>query len=167
MHKKNTCYQQGFTWVELAVVLVVITALLIFIYGPSSGAFDSQQTSETKKVAAAFETAINDVRLQWSAEGGRKQKVEFNGLFIEVTESGWAKQLNASVNGCMAIWKSVLPNSPDIQVYNREVHAPGWSVGGGPNICYFINQDGEAFVEDETPYFRYAYETGQVSPYNM
>lgn len=164
---KNKLYQQGYTWVELTVVLVVISALLIFIYGPSSGAFDSQKTSETKKIAAAFEKAVNDIRLQWSAEGGQKHKVEFNGLYIEVTESGWPKQLNSSVEGCMIVWDSALPNSPEISVYSRETHAQGWSVGGGPNVCYFINQGGDVFDEEETPYFRYSYEIGQVSRFNM
>jgi len=164
---KTKMDQRGFTLIELAVVLVVITALLVFIYGPSSGVFDDDQTSETKQVTAAFEKAVNTIRMQWSAEGGQKDKVEFNGLFIDVTTSGWAKQLNSSVAGCMTVWNSVLPNSPEIEVYDKEVHAEGWSAGGGPNVCYFINQQGEAFEEEETPYFRYSYEIGQITRFNL
>jgi len=160
-------YQRGFTLVELVVVLVVVTALLVFIYGPSSGVFDDDQTSETKQVTAAFEKAVNAIRMQWSAEGGQKDKVEFGGLFVEVTTNGWAKQLNSNVAGCLTVWYSVLQNSPVIEVYDKEIHAKGWSVGGGPNVCYFINQQGEPFEEEGTPYFRYSYEIGQISRFNM
>lgn len=167
MFLKDKPYQQGFTWVELAVALFVIVAILIFIFGPTSGAFDSEQTSETKKVAADFEKAVNEVRLKWSSEGGQGQRVEFNGHFVEVTENGWPKQLDASVEGCKMVWDSVLTNAPDILIYSRENHAPSWSVGGGPDVCFFINQQGEAFDQEDTPYFRYAYKVGQIARFNM
>jgi len=159
--------QRGFTWIELVVVLTVITALLVFIYAPSFDAFDDAQTSETKQVTAAFEEAINTIRMQWSAEGGQKNQVEFNTLSVEVTTSGWAKQLNSNVAGCMTVWNSILANPPEIEGYDKDVPAKGWSAGGGPNVCYFINQQGVAFKDEETPYFRYSYEIGQITRFNM
>lgn len=164
---KTRIDQCGFTLVELAVVLLSIIALLLFIYGSSSGVFDDDQMSETKQMAAAFEKSVNAIRMQWSADGGQKDKVEFNGLFIDVTTSGWTKQLNGNVAGCMTVWRSVLANSPEIAVYNKDAHTKGWSAGGGPNVCYFINQQGEPFDEEETPYFRYSYEIGQITRFNM
>ena len=164
---KTKMGQRGFLWAELLIVLAVISVLVGIIYGPSSGAFDSHQTSETKQVAAAFEKSINAIRTQWSAEGGQKDTVECNGIFVEVTTDGWAKQLNSDVAGCISVWRTVLVNSPEITTYSKEDHAKVWSAGGGDNVCYFIYQQGEIFDEDDTPYFRYSNEIGQITLFNM
>lgn len=159
--------QKGFTKVELTIVLLIAGVLLVIIYGPSADVFDDETTSETKKMAAEFERSINEIRLKWSEEGGTSETVEVNGEFVDVTSNGWAKQLNSDVAGCKRVWEVALPEAPPIDVYDRVNHARGWSVGGGPNVCFFINQKGVPFDEEDTPYFRYSFEIGQVARVNM
>lgn len=159
--------QKGFTTVELVIVLLIAGVLLVIIYAPSVDVFDSEKTSETKRIATAFEKSIHDIRLKWSAEGSKSKTVEVNGQPLEVTTNGWVEQLNADVAGCKRVWENVLPGAPAIDIYDRAIHSSGWSVGAGPNVCFYINQKGEPFDEENTPYFRYSYEIGQVTRVNM
>jgi len=159
--------QHGFTWVEMTIVLVVLSVLAAIMFSRSITVFDSKTVTDSKQVTEAFEKGVNLVHLKWSDESEHSGIVEVNGHDVEVTSNGWAKQLNENLPGCVSVWNAVLPDAPKISIYDPNVPVDGWSVGGGPNVCYFINEGGSAFDEEKTPYFRYSNTIGQVVAFNM
>jgi len=159
--------QRGFTWVEVSIVLVILSIVATIMFNRSITVFDSKAVTDSKQVTEAFEKGVNLAHLKWSDEGGQGAIVEVYEHDVEVTSNGWAKQLNENLAGCVSVWNAVLPDAPEISIYDPGVPVDGWSVGGGPNVCYFINQSGSAFDEEKTPYFRYSNTIGQVVAFNM
>ena len=164
---RSTKHQQGFTWVELTIVLFIISAIALTISIRYLGAFEGKSVGVTRVTAKAFESNVNLIHSKWVDQPDHGESIEINELVIEVTPEGWAKQLNENVGGCVVIWNEVLPEAPPIAMYNSAIHVKGWSVGGGPGLCYFINQSGEPFDDDETPYFSYIPHNGKVTWFNM
>jgi len=160
-------HNNGFIWVKLTIVIVILGILAAFISSRFVTVFDSQNVVASKAVTKAFEGGVNLVRLKWADQGSQGDSVAVNGLDVEVTADGWVKQLNSNVAGCVSVWNELLQDSTAISIYNSAVDVDGWSAGGGPGLCYFINQNGAPFNEDETPYFSYSNTTGEVSRFNM
>jgi hypothetical protein len=143
------------------VVLAILALIASIRY---LGVFEGESVGVTRVTAKAFESNINVIHSKWVDQA---ESVEINEGVIEVTAEGWAKQLNENVEGCVTLWNKVLPEAPPIAIYNSSIHVKGWSVGGGPGLCYFINQDGEPFDDDATPYFSYIPHNGTVTLFNM
>jgi len=160
-------HKNGFIWVELTIVIVILGVLAVFVFSRFVTVFDSENVVASKAVTEAFEDGVNLVHLKWAGQGNQGNSVAVNGLDVEVTSDGWVKQLNSNVAGCVSVWNELLQGSPAIAIYNSAVDVDGWSAGGGPGLCYFINQNGAPFNEDETPYFSYSNTTGEVSRFNM
>lgn len=160
-------HQKGFTWVELTIVVVILTALALVVSSRYLDVFEGEDVTATKVVAEAFESGANLIHSKWIEQPEHGDTVEVNELVIEVTPEGWAKQLNGNVEGCVTIWNEVLTEAPLIAIYNSSVHAIGWNVGGGSGVCYFFDQNGEPFDDDKTPYFSYIPHNGKVTRFNM
>jgi len=160
-------HKNGFIWVELTIVIVILGILAVFVSSRFVTVFDSENVVASKAVTEAFEDSVNLVHLKWADQGNQGNSVAVNGLDVEVTSDGWVKQLNSNVAGCVSVWNELLQDSTAIAIYNSAVDVDGWSTGGGPGLCYFMNQNGAPFNEDETPYFSYSNATGEVSRFNM
>jgi len=151
----------------LTIVVVILSALALIASSRYLDVFESEDVSTTRLVAEAFESGANLIHRKWIEKPEHGDTIEIGELVIEVTPEGWVKQLNENVEGCVAIWKEVLSVAPLIAIYNPSVNVVGWSVGGGPGVCYFFNQNGEPFDDDETPYFSYTPHNGNVTWFNM
>lgn len=148
-------------------MVVITTALVLILSNRYLDIFEGQDVAATKLVAEAFESGVNLIHSQWVDQPKKGDTVQINGYVVAVNTRGWIKQLNENVEGCVVIWNQVLPDAPVIAVYSQSSDAAGWSVGGGPGLCYFIKQNGEPFDDDKTPYFSYIPDTGKVTRFKM
>jgi len=150
-----------------SVIIMILSVLVLIAFSRYFDVFETENVSEAKAVAKAFESSVGVIHLEWAELGNQGDSLEINGVDVGVTANGWVKQPDSNVAGCVTIWHEVLPDYPDIDIYNTSLHVEGWSVGGGPGLCYFINQGGIPFDVDETPYFSYIPDNGQVTRFNM
>jgi MSHA pilin protein MshB len=122
--------QQGFTFIELVVVIILIGLLSAVALPRFLEVTDDAQLAALQGVNGGFATAIVMAHAQWKADGNRspaatdpanKKQVNMDGKFIYMNENGWpantSAALESSVNGqtdaeCLEVWTSVLQSSP-------------------------------------------------------
>jgi len=194
MNKKHKLRQaqQGFTLIELVVVILLIALLAAQALPRFLDATEQAQISALEGVAGGFVTGINIARAQWFVEGfqngndtspANKVSINLDGKIIYMNERGWpantdpssdASEDSQAATECVEVWVSVLQTAPAATTNpNDRVNARYFisvldqagadDTGNTADICrYELIVNGEASAIP-THYFDYDLADGEVT----
>jgi MSHA pilin protein MshB len=148
--------QQGFTFIELIIVIILLGLLAAAALPRYLDVTDDAEIASLEGVAGGFSTAVAIAHAQWYAEGGKRgtqtsprQKSEINldGKIIYLNENGWpantraeddSSEDNQTAQECLDIWVALLQSAPPATI-DRQSRA---------NARYFINSLAQAGGDD-------------------
>ena len=190
MHKvihSRSGTQQGFTFIELVVVIILIGLMSAVALPRFLEVTDEAQLSSLQGVSGGLATAVAMTHAQWIGEGNsapaptdasNKTQVNMDGVIIYLNENGWPANTDSSaessINGqsndeCLQVWNSVLQSSPPATILTDQRPSNRYFVSvvtiGGNIYCRYemiINSTESAIP---THYIDYRVSTGEVNPH--
>jgi MSHA pilin protein MshB len=146
-------YSQGFTFIELVIVIILLGLLAATALPRYLDATGDAEIASLEGVAGGFGTAAVIARAQWFADGNKrgeatspadKVAIDLDGKIIYMNENGWPANTDPSADAsedsqtsveCQQIWNGLLQGAPSSTI-DRDERA---------NARYFIE------VLDENP----------------
>lgn len=133
---KNThkSRQQGFTFIELVIVIILLGLLAAAALPRLLDVTDDAEIASLEGVAGGFSTAVSIAHAQWFAEGGsrgaittpdQKPQINMDGKIIYLTENGWpantrqeddSSEDNQTAQECLDVFQGVLQNFPSATI---------------------------------------------------
>lgn len=180
MKKRNHTHRQnGFTLVELVVVIVLLGLLAATALPRFLDVTDSAQVAVTEGVAGNFATAVMLVHAQWVAEGNsapaavddaNKVQVVMDGSSVFTNENGWPANTAAGSAGeddqtaleCQQVFNAILQNPPRSTtgaITNQSIVITVNDTN--PDVCQY-----ESVINGGTPgthFFQYEVSNGNVT----
>ena len=104
---------QGFTLVELVVVLVILSVLAAITLPRFMDATDEAHDSVIRGINGSFGAAVISARAQWLADGGAGSSVNFAGNSIPVSNLGWPTPVTGTMD-CNGLWDALMQNPPPV-----------------------------------------------------
>ena len=136
--------QQGFTLLELVVVVVIVGLRAAVALPRLMNATDDAQAASVNGTAGALAAGVAMVRAQWelnraSRRGGLNNVAGFGEGDVDVNEQGWpvATRSGAGAQGCAELWRGVL-------------------LGSAPRVA--VSGTADYLVEFDAPLCRYRYQ---------
>jgi prepilin-type N-terminal cleavage/methylation domain-containing protein len=114
---------QGFTLIELVVVIAILAILASFALPKFADLSDSAHEASVQSTGGSFVSAVNLVRAQWLANGVRTAVTNLPGYgepnnFIDVSIDGWPTGVNGNTDPlamtaaeCNALWEELMTTS--------------------------------------------------------
>ena len=146
--------QQGFTLLELVVVVVIVGLLAAVALPRLMSATNDAQAASVHGTAGALAAGVAMARAQWelnraSRRGGLNNVTGFGDGDVDVNELGWpvATASGPGAQGCAELWRGVLLGSaPTVAVgasasYRAEYHSP---------LCRYHHQRNSRRIEYDT-----------------
>lgn len=169
----NRINKQGFTLIELIVVIVLLGILAVIALPRFINLQDDGRAAMVSGTGGAFEEAIEMAHMKWQAggHGGSVDNLDLYGNgdnLMDMNASGWPAQswppfeANPQLNNtadCISVWQAVLDeNSPTVATNTTE----DFQVTYSANTCtfmlvaqpafsiYYDSRDGSVII-DTTP----------------
>ncbi|WP_028116097.1 prepilin-type N-terminal cleavage/methylation domain-containing protein [Ferrimonas senticii] len=178
--------QQGFTFVELVIVVVVLGLLAAVALPRFINLTDEAEVASAEGVAGGFASAVGLVRGQWEVDGRPAGEVAIDGITVDVNGNGYPDG-NSGVDErqqCALAMTQSLSSSPKLTT--ADTFADGdrfvvWGEGAGADrLCTYVQLYSLGLEQgDEVPAtadaveagrsyvgFEYRPETGQVTTFS-
>jgi MSHA pilin protein MshB len=176
--------QQGFTFIELVIVIILLGLLAAAALPRLLGVTDDAQLAALEGVAGGFSTAVSIAHVQWAAEGNNrggpvtsadKRLIDLDGQIIYMNENGWPANTDSGADAsedsqtaaeCQQVWIAVLQSAPSSTINpNDRANARYFisALDGNPDVCRFemiLSNDPGA---SQTHYFDYLLGNGRVT----
>jgi MSHA pilin protein MshB len=127
--------QQGFSLIELVIVIVILGLLAATAIPRFLNVTDDAEDASVDGVAGGLATAVSFVRAQWEVDGRRNDNVILDGNSVSLdTRFGYptgTTNTNAKTmtnETCQQVFDSVLQNSPRNVVYNLDASKQRYTV---------------------------------------
>ncbi len=173
---------QGFTLVELVVVIVVLGLLAVAALPRFVDVTESAKESSVEAVAGGFATGVLSARAQWEADGRTKSGIN-NYVDYDGTRFGLTRSVDASNSGtgyrdgypvgssfkngnnvdtasCVFLMEHLLQNAPAVEKYSNDpskgIKYLAQAINGN-NVCRYTQN------ESNKHQFEYDIRTGKVT----
>ena len=183
--------QQGFTLIELVIVIILLGLLAAAALPRLLSATDNAEVASLEGVAGGFSTGVSIAHAQWAADGNssggatsaaNKVAINLDGKIFYMNEYGWPANVNnsadAAANGqtadeCKQVFDNILQSSPasTIDTNNRAnsrfyisvVAGAGGDISGQTgDVCRYELILSNSATATGTHYFDYDVVDGQV-----
>ncbi len=183
---------QGFTLIELVIVIILLGLLAAAALPRLLSATDNAEIASLEGVAGGFSTGVSIAHAQWAADGyspgaatasGSKVLINLDGKIFYMNEYGWPVNINSSddaaadtqtANECKQVFDNILQSSPTstTDVNNRAnsrffvnvVKGIGGDLSGAlGDVCRYELIVGNDTAAPTSHYFDYDIVDGQVT----
>lgn len=130
MKKFSKSRQQGFTFIELVIVIILLGLLAAAALPRLLDVTDDAEIAALEAVAGGFSTAVSIAHAQWFSEGGsrgaattpgQKPRINMDGKIVYLNENGWpantrseddSSQDNQTAQECLDVFQGILQSYP-------------------------------------------------------
>ncbi|WP_350431971.1 type II secretion system protein [Shewanella sp. H8] len=127
--------QQGFSLVELVIVIVILGLLAATALPRFLNVTDDAEDASVDGVAGGLATAVSFVRAQWEVDGRRNTNVLLDGTSVSLdTRFGFptgttnTDATTMTDDTCQEVFDSVLQNAPRNVIYNLDASKQRYTV---------------------------------------
>ena len=188
--KKNTYKVQGFTLIELVIVIILLGLLAAAALPRLLNATDEAEIAALEGVAGGFSTGVAIAHGQWAADGNtpgaptsaaQKVAINLDGKIFYMNEYGWPANINtndeAAANSqtadeCKQVFDNILQSSPSSttdssnrsnnRYFISSIDSAGGSTGVVGDVCRYELILNESANATPTHFFDYDVVDGQV-----
>ncbi|MEI6859477.1 MAG: type II secretion system protein [Shewanella sp.] len=132
--------QQGFTLIELVIVIVILALLAVTALPRFLNVTDDAENASVEGVAGGLATAVGFVRAQWEVDGRNNDSVILDGTSISLdTRFGYptdAADTGAVTNAtamtdeaCQQVFNNILQSAPSNVLYDEDASKSRYTVG--------------------------------------
>lgn len=143
----------GFTLIELVVVIIIITALLVFALPRFSDLTDTAELTQAEGIASAFQSGVKLVKLTFDTNGFTTRTQDLNnygngtidtnniGYPIGTDKGNGNENIGRGNAGCALLWRGLLSNPPTVshntntELYRSYRHT-------GNRMCSYVYRGG-------------------------
>jgi len=158
----NTSSQQGFTLIELVIVVVILGFLAVTAIPKFIDLTEQAKQANIEGMAGGFATGVSLVRAQWEAEGrptaNNINRVDYDGTYFVLTtptatspasiREGYPTGINTSNstgenmndNRCLELWNGIYQQPPTITNSVADLN------NSALNFDYLVDTDGNLCV---------------------
>ncbi|NVK26233.1 MAG: type II secretion system protein [Gammaproteobacteria bacterium] len=148
--------QQGFTLIELVIVVIILGLLGAAAVPRFLDATDDARDASVEGVAGGFASAVGLVRAEWELAGrpSGTTDVDYDGVSIDVTDTGYPagtsddNDSNDDLNSlnCSEVFNAILASPPTItypgQAYDEQRYIATYY--GTDDLCVYTQTGGSA-----------------------
>ncbi|MCG9695483.1 type II secretion system protein [Shewanella sp. Isolate11] len=127
--------QQGFSLIELVIVIVILGILAATAIPRFLNVTDDAEDASVDGVAGGLATAVSFVRSQWEVSGRNNSSVMLDGTTINVdTRFGFPTGLTLTSatamtnNACKEVFDNILQSAPRNVLFNQDARSARYSV---------------------------------------
>lgn len=146
---RNNKLQQGFTMIELVVVIAILGILAAFVLPRLADLTDDAHRANVQATRGALTSAVNLVQAQWVAKGKPGAVVNLAGFGagnVDVSIDGWPVGTGDSVTTamtsarCVEIWQGLLvQQAPDVSAALAD--NPDYLASANGTVCTYTYQN--------------------------
>lgn len=186
--RKQQHNQQGFTFIELVAVIVLISFLAAIAAPRFFDQIDNAQAASLQGLAGGFSTGVSIAKAKWITDGNSSSgittadnRVDVDGIMFNVNAFGWLDSVTESANpnlnvtsqsakDCQEIFEYILQSPPrsttkvDTVARKKAQYAISVIDGANSDRCrYALIVRANERPEDAEFYFDYELRTGRVT----
>ena len=143
--------QQGFTIIELVIVIVILGLLAASAVPRFLGATDNAENASVEGVAGGFASAVGLVRAEWELAGrpGGDINVVYDGVSIEVSDSGYplaspnddgvdSNGDNMTTANCQQVFIAIMSQAPTNVAQGAVYGGERYLINAGEDCIYTL-----------------------------